>query len=422
MNMILPLLFVFLALSLTTERILKWIYSRQSRGAASDQSFLKGSLITGGILSLALRLDLIQLILNVFDPGTSFGWGRELTAMEYITLLPGVILSACLISWGAQWLRNVLGGRSTVTEDTRERHYQPAGLDIARLAIAQNDERLRGKYANIYLLLPAFYIQHGRREPCVDICIRDGNGGSLPHHLAIEFPDHREGSVRTRVIPNFKNAKPHTGRGATIVNDQSTDYMGTLGCVVTDSSSSSYALTCNHVLTDGSFESPGSIGDQADELAGGGTQRIGAWAAGIMNGQVDAALIKLDAGVPVQPNGLSTTVYPASDNDSGVTGVALTGALSGQVAGYIIHVNQPFDIDYTNQSVNMTGLISLSRDVHSNNFTTLTQEGDSGSAVYHAVNKQLVGIVVGGNAQFTFVIPMQQVLSSFPGYSLSIAQ
>jgi hypothetical protein len=401
---------------------LKWIYIRRPGGALSDQSFLKWSLILGTIFSMAFRVDLIELILNLFSPGLPFGWGGTLTTKDYITFLPGACLSGCLISWGAQWLRDLPAGRPVKGEETEELHYQPAGLDIARLAIAQNNARLRKEFANVYLLLPAFYVQHGRREPCVDICIRDGNVGSLPRYLVVEFPDRREGSVPTRVIPNFKNPKPHTGRGAPIANDGSTNFIGTLGCIVTDSKSSSYALTCNHVLTAGTFDSPGSIGDQADDLTGGATNKIGTWAAGVMNVQVDAALIQLAAGVPVQSNGLSTAVYPVSDSDSGTTGVALTGALSGQVAGYIIHVDQPFDVDYKNQTVSMTGLISLSMDFHSNNFTTLTQDGDSGSAVYHAVNKQLIGMVVGGNDQFTFVIPMQRALSSFPGFTLSIAQ
>ncbi|MFX6036218.1 hypothetical protein ABTE74_22795, partial [Acinetobacter baumannii] len=39
--------------------------------------------------------------------------------------------------------------------------------------------------------------------------------------------------------------------------------------------------------------------------------------------------------------------------------------------------------------------------------------GDSGSCVYHKASGKLIGLLLGGNNKFTFVLPIQETLNSF---------
>jgi len=423
--MTVSVLFLFVLLSIVTERALTFSRStglpRMVGGL--DHLYSRGGFAVGFLLSLGLHLDVFGWMLDPYDPVSHIGWHGGLTGWSYLSLLIGSVLSACLLSWGAQLAHYLLIFFKNAPPQAQAKgiHYQPAGLDIAKIAIGQNQENLYKKHPNIYKLLPAFFVSDGVREPCVDICLLDNDKHRMPHHLPIQYPDGGRGSVRTRVIANFKRVKPHTGVGSLVANSKTTTFFGTLGCVLSSARDKFlYALTCNHVLTGGFFESPGAIGDLTAELVFGTATNIGTWEAGLMNENVDAALIKLDSDVIPEPNELSKEIFKVTDHDSGVTKVALTGALSGPVTGFIIHIDQPFDVDYKNKSQLMSNLITLSSDTNASNFTTLTQEGDSGSIVFHAGNKQVIGVVVGGNDQFTFVIPMQQVLSAFPTFALSI--
>jgi hypothetical protein len=75
-------------------------------------------------------------------------------------------------------------------------------------------------------------------------------------------------------------------------------------------------------------------------------------------------------------------------------------------------------VDYKNETVEIEGLITLSSDP--NFFSPISKEGDSGALVYTAIQRQPIGIVLGANSQFTYVIPIGAVFSAFPNLNLFI--
>ncbi len=407
------------------------------------------NIVFGTLVAICMRADLITIMNHMDRPSDGIGWDVK-PANWYLTLLPGCFLTGCFLSLGSKFWHDLLDvlmqvkdykkalvdsqvqsnnisaatylTQKTAPPTSANLHYQPSGLTTAQLAIQNNHADLLFHYNNINKLMPAFQYEGNTRTPCIDICLTDNDTKRIPLFLNYENPDGTTASLKTRIIQNFQHVKPQVGRGQFIVNDNTPLDFGTIGCVLVGKNPTDlYVLTCNHVLTAGKFINPGSLGDQTDEILDGNSIPIGKWVAGKMNNQVDAAIVSISDPSTVASNGLdSVVIYPLKENDQGVTQVELIGAVSSQQRAFIIHLNQPMQVDYDNSTVEIDGLFTLSAGNDPNNFSPVTKKGDSGSMIFSSVTKQPVGIVLGANLQFTFGIPMSIVLAAFPNLSLSV--
>lgn len=296
-----------------------------------------------------------------------------------------------------------------------------SGKESAQLAINQNKNELLREHSNIKMLIASLCFEDNIRVPCVDICIADNNQQGLPSFLSYKNAEGLRGQVKTRIIPNFNNAKPTVGRGEFVSNIHSSTFMGTVCCIVNSSSDEIFALTCNHVLTGGDFADPGNLGDTVVEFSFGNFRTIGNWQQGKMNNEVDAALISIDPLEIITSNDVNTVVYEITEDDCSKTEVELVGALSNTQRAFVIHENQSIPVDYNNQTLDMENLVSISTTLNHFNFTAPTQHADSGALVYHATTRQPIGMVVGANEQFSFIIPINSVLRAFDDVTLTIA-
>lgn len=292
----------------------------------------------------------------------------------------------------------------------------------ARSAIDTNKEMLLKKYPAIKKLIASYYWDGSKRLPCVDICISGNAKGSLPGFLEYKQADNSLMRVKTRVITNYGNAKPQVGRGHFIANENTRAFLGTACCILEgDDPDHRYLLTCNHVMTAGKFENTSNPKQKAVRFFSGNEfDEVGTWEFGKMDETVDAAIIDIEKTERIEPNDIDTTIYTVTENDCSQTEVELKGAFSKTKRAFIIHVDQPIDVDYKNETVTMTGLTTLSVDLDHFNFTPPTRKGDSGALVYHAHTRQPIGMVIGANTQFTFVAPIITVLNAFPELKLKL--
>ena len=301
-----------------------------------------------------------------------------------------------------------------------QKQTQPR-LTPARSAIRHNESTLKATYPNIVHLMPAFHLDGDQRTPCVHVCLHDRQQTNIPQFL--EFP-HRNGStrrVKVQVITDFGPIQPQAGRGDMLFNTVTPGLVGTVGCIVQNTSSQFFALTCNHVMTGKKFQNAASPGQKADERRGASVTPLGPWLAGKMNTTIDAALIGVANSASVTPNGLaSTSTYTIKDADCGVAQMTLKGAISLDQTAFVIHKGQSMPVAYSNQQVTVNGLITLSASNIATNFSPVTRDGDSGALVFHAEKKQPVGIVLGANGQFTFVMPIDSIVSAFESLGISM--
>src|ERR1700744_3156237 len=292
-------------------------------------------------------------------------------------LTPGTVIDVD----GQLYTGDFYNGINTWLKDSNNNYYWSGGVNDnadqelisvayknAQLAIDANESILIKNFQNIVKIYPSFVIDGDSKIQCVDICISDTNINGLPLSLIYNTDEGISFSVITRFITNFKNAKPQVGKGGFIANANSQGYLGTVGCILSSASNIGqlYLLTCNHVMTGGDFASPGNIGDPVKKLDFGVYTNIGTWLNGKMDNTMDVAIIGIDPTEPTDTNNVSLPIYSVTEKDCSITQVELVGAVSNTQQAYIIHINQPINVDYDNRTIEVDGLITLSIDLNSN--------------------------------------------------------
>lgn len=191
---------------------------------------------------------------------------------------------------------------------------------------------------------------------------------------------------------------------------------GTVGCLVRLTSAPAgqlYFLTCCHNVIHpstniNSFTS-GSITAGANDPP---ANPLGPVNTAIRDHEIDAALIAINAtaqadivntvpglGGPKAPR----TLYDADTNNN--VSAFICGAASGSRSGIVTGVYDTAKIQYDADEFQLTNLITVS-----NNGSSISQDGDSGSVVLDNANNVL-GLVVAGQPDETYILPIDILLT-----------
>jgi hypothetical protein len=73
-------------------------------------------------------------------------------------------------------------------------------------------------------------------------------------------------------------------------------------------------------------------------------------------------------------------------------------------------MNVSMKVNYGLSERIMRNIILIGTSKDKNQSTTISVGGDSGSCVYHKESKQLIGMLMGGNDKFSFVLPFEKTL------------
>lgn len=134
---------------------------------------------------------------------------------------------------------------------------------------------------------------------------------------------------------------------------------------------------------------------------------IGTLAFALIDNELDAALSETTEVIrPV----VNINVPPADYTDA-LNGaeVRIEGKLNKTQAFVQGYSQEPIKFRYSGGSHKLGGLILISN----NNIgtpVTATQKGDSGAMVYLVKDRVALGMVIGGNSQYTYVIPLSRIL------------
>ena len=300
---------------------------------------------------------------------------------------------------------------------------EPLAKNLVQSTINANKNVLIQNHPQIKKLIPAYLYEENNRVPCIDIFVGpNGAKGRIPQYLEYQQPDGSKIKIKTRVITGYENVKPQIGRGHFLANDNTKNFLGTACCILQNGEEDHrYVLTCNHVMTGGRFEDIAKpkqkavrfvFKDQYDE--------VGTWEHGKMTDTVDVAAIRIEKTERIEENDIDTSIYNVTEEDCSLTEVALKGAISKTKRAFVIHNDHSVEIDYSNKTIEMKGLITLSVDLDHRNFSAPTRKGDSGALVYHSQTRQPIGMVIGANSQFTFVCPFERVINAFPDLDLKL--
>jgi hypothetical protein len=394
-------------------------------------AFAFPSLLQGGDKEMSTMRIVVFMTVNVICLLLiKTGWGNEIKSLKDVGLdqyWMGVIAfifgaKATQAFFESRVTRQSIKNEQTAAEGNINTIFDSSIKGNPQLAINANRETLLKKYPMIKKLIASYYFDGIKRLPCVDICISGNAKGTLPDFLEYKQADGSVMRIKTRVIINYNNVKPQVGRGHFIANDNTRAFLGTACCILEgDDPERRYLLTCNHVMTAGKFEDISKPQQKAVRFFSANEfDEVGTWEFGKMNDTVDAAIIDIEKTERIEPNDIDSTIYIVTEDDCSQTEVELKGAFSKTKRAFIIHIDQPIDVDYKNETVTMNGLVTLSVDLDHFNFTPPTRKGDSGALVYHAHTRQPIGMVIGANTQFTFVVPLMNVLNAFPELKLKL--
>ncbi|MEQ9288488.1 MAG: hypothetical protein RIG77_16330 [Cyclobacteriaceae bacterium] len=340
----------------------------------------------------------------------------------------GILATGFFLSFGSQFFHDLLDYVLEIKNSKRKLNdpqlYQTqtiAGFDEYRQMVPNQEASMALKENNYILKLPnvlgafpGINIDDGQRANCIEIHLKDDDVGKISSSLPFKLSDGQVINVPTYVIPNVTTPTVHFQPGDTLTYNPYKS-IGSFGLVLKDIyGTDSYILTCSHVMNDGfstADQGTVNVARQFDVVEEKSKKSLGHLFYEIRNARYDVALIKTNKDLKnklTKTKSLANKVFTPSIRDvADRTEVIMKGGKSKRRTGVIQNINVDYEIKYADKTVTMKGLIVVAKWL--NGWNSISQSGDSGSVVYN-VRLEPMGIVLGGNAHFTFVIPIDRIL------------
>lgn len=289
------------------------------------------------------------------------------------------------------------------------RAVQFTNADIARLAKEQNEQFLYAKFPNILEVSDAVHDLTSTESHVISIYLKDDVTAGIPDKLEAQMPDHTVRVIGTEIIKDnghgsINSAAPEIRNGSSF---------GSVCCMVRTDKGEKKVATAGHVFSMGNATNFGGVLEPKDQSSVKLETHDGQWYFQVINSKTDFAL----AGFEGLPDTISirsfSDHYKVGDADVKQTEVALFSTVSGSRKGFILDYNTAWDIDYGDKEVTKNNIILIGSTKDRNTSRTLSERGDSGGCVYEATSGKLVGLILGGNKAFTWVLPIDELLERF---------
>jgi hypothetical protein len=287
--------------------------------------------------------------------------------------------------------------------------------EIAKLAIKQNQGSLKQRFSNIASISDAVHDLKGTSTHVVVIYLKDDNSTGLPDKLEVKLPSGKTETIPTEIIKDLGEAKIYGGESIAISASTSKDYKGSICCMVSSTTDKNFRgiVTAGHIYTAGnSINYHGVLNtiEQTDTLIN--DEIKGKWFFQVMNNIQDLAIVRLNSGVSIDNfKSFSSGYYIIGDEDvrTGVQNVTIKTSKK-EVGAYLIDYNVSLDITYKDKVESMDNIILIGSSNNRNESKTLSEGGDSGSCVYETKTGKLIGLLLGGNLKYSFVLPIKDTL------------
>jgi hypothetical protein len=292
-----------------------------------------------------------------------------------------------------------------------------AGAEIARLAVLLHGERLFARHPNIACISDT--VKHAG-EYVVAIYLKDHDTKALPTELTVPLPDGSETVIKTEIVAGMGEARLQLGQSTTKISDSgAVEYYGSMCCLVESITVPGFigAVTSGHVMTHGAFSDYGGVlaGEQQRSALIDG-QPDANWYFQKMRYNQDLAIARIYGENLIGNDYISFAAgyYDIEDKDISTPEPNITIASRNNNVrdAFILDYNVSLEINY-NMPVLMRNLIFIGTVDNRNESQSISQVGDSGSCVYHKETNKLIGMLLGGNDKFSFVLPLRETLESF---------
>ncbi|MFC1555665.1 hypothetical protein ACFL67_01135 [candidate division KSB1 bacterium] len=396
----------------------------------AEKEIMLLSIFTGILVAFFSNADLFLLI-RAADP-TSVLFTAVFTDTFNVNNAIGIIFTGIFLSFGSKFFHDLIDTLLQVKNlkrklndektykiqniDELEKYLKLSDYDLAQKAVEENRESII-KLKNV----AAFGLGTDENDNyCAEVHLKDDDDSEIEKSLKITIPGGQIHTVNVKIIKGVGETKVHNtvNPGNAIGNMYNRDEVGTLGCVVQHRfKKSKYFLTCYHAVNAGHDWDLFQPVDKERVVAyHDGRPEIGDLIYGRRDKYLDVALIKPDTDIQFneaiigieKPDGvrdLTPVDYIRR------TKVKFKGRTSEKIkTGKVVNINFTLsDIKYPDDNHELQDMIVLSKPKSGGSCSTVSEPGDSGSLVVDENNKG-VGIIVAGNDQFTYAIPLKRIL------------
>ena len=286
--------------------------------------------------------------------------------------------------------------------------------EIAKVAVAQNQQYLRIKFPNILSVSDAVVDLNNRESHVIALYLEDGNVAGIPDRLEARMTDGIVKSIKTEIIRNVGSSNISVNQQDEITND---GFNGSVCCVVRTGKSFK-VVTAGHVFSKGQSTNYGGeldIDDQSKARIN--RSVIGDWFFQKIDPGNDVALASID-NFQVDNNCISfenKKHYKIRDKDVRRTKVKVISNVSepNERTAFILDYNTVWGVQYSDQKIIKTNIIVIGSNPDRKQSLTVSKPGDSGGCVYEPVSGDLVGLILGGNSKFTWVLSLAEIFDEF---------
>jgi hypothetical protein len=294
-----------------------------------------------------------------------------------------------------------------------------SNADVAKLAVAQNEQFLKSKFPNIVSVSDAVHDLNSTDSHVIALYLKDNNTVGIPDRLEVKMADGSTKTIATEIIKGVGACTIQLGQGDSVAGVNDPLYKGSVCCAVKSLNNNNFLgiVTAAHIYTHGDYNDANNTvlnpSMQTDVLFNG--QVEGNWYYKQLTDNQDLIIIKMNDGV--QPNNLkqfNNRYHTVSDADikNDKAKVTILSVNNKRTEAFILDYNIGYPVKYCNGSFYKRDIILIGDRPDRNNSMPVAQSSDSGSCVFLTDTNEMVGILLGSNEHFTFVLPIQSTLSS----------
>ena len=286
-------------------------------------------------------------------------------------------------------------------------------IAIAQIAKVQNESQLYSRHSNIESVSDS--LKGGKS--CLTIYVKDDNVNTIPPFVEVELNENYILKVQTEIISNVGVGKLHYAQLTNdIVDSKTPDFYGSICCLVGSKLYPNFraVVTSGHIFTRGEFANYDSFvtSDKIRDALSNGSA-IGKLHFMEMNYSQDIAIVELkkDSVLPNECLSFSSGFYNCSVNDLSTEfpNVTILSKNNNSRDAYILDINVPMRVYYGYEERYVINIILIGSTRTKDDSKTISVGGDSGSCVYHK-NGKIIGMLLGGNNKYSFVLPFNETL------------
>jgi hypothetical protein len=285
-----------------------------------------------------------------------------------------------------------------------------SNADIAKLAVKQNEQYLKVKFPNIASISDAVHDLNNTESHVIALYLKDNNTMGIPDKLEVKMPD---GTIRT--IATEVNKAVGTGTiqvnqmDHIITNDNSES--GSVCCIVKLPGGNEAIVTAGHVYSRGlPVNAGGFLNPQENVVLNDAI--IGKWLFQLITSTEDIALIQFTGNNndPGYKKFSDSGFYSVSQTDvkTNTPNVTLISNISGKRDAFLLDYNTAWDVPYKGEIKLKSNIILVGSTNNRDSSQPVSKPGDSGGCVYHKDSGKFIGLILGRNDKYTWVLPLKE--------------